>query len=331
MRILVLSDQWLPYPGGAERYIYNVAAQLQARDNEIYVLTGYWDEHLLADNFESLVIAPHAGPPILDHRGAWESIARSIDRVSPNIVVTHHYWCRQFEAEFSKLSVPIVQLIHSGRRMPCAALAVYNSQYSRRIDILNTERHDTVILPTALPSMTATEHGSYIGFINPRAHKGVGLFYEIAKAMPTREFLVLRGETRERYTESVQDCPNVDYMDPIPDGDMWRFYSSCRIVLVPSEHDTAGTVPMECAVNLIPCISTDIEGLRETNHGIRLSAKVETWMKEITTLDDPDYFRMVIERQKRFYEHCDFRGAFDALDMMMRAIVAEHTRANPYV
>jgi glycogen synthase len=42
MRILFLSDLWIPFPGGAERYVFNLARELVRRGHDVTVLTSYY-------------------------------------------------------------------------------------------------------------------------------------------------------------------------------------------------------------------------------------------------------------------------------------------------
>ena len=41
VKIVCLSDLWLPFPGGAERYIANISQALIDRGHEVHVLTSY--------------------------------------------------------------------------------------------------------------------------------------------------------------------------------------------------------------------------------------------------------------------------------------------------
>ena len=57
--------------------------------------------------------------------------------------------------------------------------------------------------------------------------------------------------------------------------------------------------PQESAMNGIPCLSTNIMGLEETNEaGIRLPAEPIFWVDQINALDDETYYKKIVERER---------------------------------
>lgn len=312
MKILVISDLWPPFPGGAERFVFNVARELRARGHEIHVLTSYTARQTF-DGIEPVWgnigvndLRPMGAKLILDH----------IHALKPDAILTHHYFAYTFEREIFDLPLPVVQIVHNGRRLPKAAIAVFNSEWTASQKGSARRPEDLVILPPAYPDVIADTHGDCIGFVKPIPHKGVELVYALAKRMPERKFLVLRGEWQT--LETIEQIQNVEFLNPV--DDVRDFYRRCRIVLMPSLTEDAGTIPQECALNGIPCISTNVQGLNETNGGgIRREPNhVGQWMDAIESLDEPGFYAETVGRQTAHLATFEWPAKFDALDAALR-------------
>lgn len=291
----MLSDLWQPFPGGAERLMFNLARDLMRRGEDVHVLTGY-------ENAEQLDGPPVSSAPIgvFDTREQGAAIVSAfVAALEPDVIVAHHLYAFQFERELLSFDVPLVHVVLNGKRIEHAALAVYISQWVR--DRGNVRDGDLVITPPVFAAdVQALRHGECIGFIKPIEHKGVELFYAIAEAMPEREFLVLRGEWQD--LEDIRALPNVAFMEPV--RMISEFYEHVRMVLMPSLSEDAGTVAQECAVNRIPCVSSNVDGLAETNAGgITLNpglVSLDGWLAAIRVLDYPRVYEGTVERQ---WEH----------------------------
>lgn len=298
-RILVLSDLWVPFPGGAERLMFNLARDLQHRGHDVRVVTGYE----AAQQFD--------GPPVtgqelpLDEEGA-AMIASAIRYWSPQVILTHHLYARTFAGVIWGAGVPVVEVILNGPRRACTFAVMISEHVAREVDRLaaenlGTPRHpdDLVLTPPAFDDVVADTHGDAIGFVKPYPHKGAELVYEIAAAMPERRFVVLRGEW-QTLEIPPPPYPNIEPMEPVVD--MRDFYRAVRLVLMPSLSEDAGTVAQEATANGLPCISSDVDGLAETNAGgIQLPPGLAArpyWCDAIRYLDDSDHYRDVVRSQR---------------------------------
>lgn len=281
MRILVLSDLWVPFPGGAERLIFNLARELQRAGDDVEVVTGYHP----AQQFD--------GPPfevleVPETEEGGDALTEAIGRHDPDVILTHHYWALTFEQQIRRGGKPTVQVVLNGRVIWGAAFAVFISEFVRTRPGMEAEPTDLTVYPPAFPEdvIAPLEPTEAIGFMKPIHHKGVGRLYEIAAAMPERQFVVLRGEWQN--IEEISSLPNIEYMEPV--DDIRDFYRRVRLVLVPSLSEDAGTVAQECALNRIPCIANDVGGLSETARGAVLmdpATSAGEWVAAILGLDDP--------------------------------------------
>jgi glycosyltransferase involved in cell wall biosynthesis len=330
MKLFVLSDLWPPFPGGAERFIFNVADQLRQRGADVHVLTSYFKfaegwagtyQPAKVLEFERDGMRIHFYPIGVRSQGeqahveGWRVIERLIGELRPDIVLTHHVFAREFDEELSEVE-HVVQVVHNGPRLPWAALAVYNSDWTR--ERAGAKPHDVTIIPPAFEEVAALSHESALGFVKPIEHKGVDFIYRLVEAMPERQFVILRGEWQT--LEDIRPRANITFMDPVMD--VRDFYGRCRVMLMPSLSEDAGTIPQEAAVNGLPCISSAVMGLNETNAaGIRLKvgvAEMWTWVEEIRKLDDPAYYATVADRQREGLAAFRWTEKFDALSERMK-------------
>lgn len=326
MRTLIVSDLWKPFPGGAETYMNNLANALAERGHEIHILTSYTKSR----SRHSLTIA-NIGVNERRQEGLHEILAE-IMRVGPDLIVTHHYFSGAFPELFEvrqdgKL-IPSLEVVHSCQRNPNASLAVFNSRYTAARS--GFREGDMVILPPAGNDVIGMGCRDCIGHIKPIPNrlwngqwygKGINLTYHLAKIMRDRKFLVLRGEWQD--VEYIERLPNVEFMEPV--DEIREFYARCRLVIMPSGSEEAGTVPLECAFNEIPCISSNVGGLPETNAGgiLLCPHDLMLWVKAIESLDDSNFYTEVVIRQRRYVSSIDWTGQFDELDSKLRVLCAK--------
>ena len=312
MKIAFISDGWVPFPGGAERYIFNIARELKNRGHEICVLTSYMKAYEfdgIKPTWISIGVRCYDHQPGHTHADGWRDIKNFLDEHKPDVIVTHHFFAREFEKELFDGRIPVVNLMYNGARIPNAALTIYISQH-----VYNTSGGrpgDMLIMPPAFEDVKAETHGDFVGFIKPIKHKGIDLVYQIAELMPEKQFLVLRGEWQD-IEDIRRGRHNVFFMEPV--HDMRTFYEKCRVMLVPSTSEDAGTVAQEAALNEMPCISSGVMGLSQTNGGgIILPPVPSTWVATIRDLDNPEYYALIVERQKQFIASLNWPGQFDEL------------------
>jgi len=323
-RILVLSDLWMPFPGGAERYIFNVTNALVARGHDVHILTSY-------------AKAKSDLPMTIKDIGVYERQEQG-ERIihdfylleyQPDVILTHHFFAGAFAelltAIKNEYGTPFIEIIHNRPRHPDAAFAIFNSQYTA--DRAGFREGDLVMLPPATEECVAPQNffnnlryknQVYIGHVKPLGGKGIALTYQLARAMPERKFLILRGEWQDG--EDIQRLPNVEFMEPV--DDIREFYAKCRIVLMPSLSEDAGTIPQECALNGIPCISSNVGGLPETNAGgIVLPVEaVPIWEGMIEHLDASLFYSQVVAHQRKYVIFLNFPARFDEIDRKVRAL-----------
>lgn len=288
-RVLVLSDLWPPFPGGAERLAFNLARDLLRRGHTVQVLTGYHE----ALEFDGPPVTS-APIPVFDNQPEGAVIvAGAIEAFRPDVVLTHHLYANQFHDTIAAAGVPFIHIVLNGARLPDAALGVFISRWVAAAG--GAVPGDLTFIPPAFDDVVASTHGDAIGFIKPIEHKGVALLYRIAAALPDRQFLVLRGEWQN--LEIIEPAPNIEFVEPVVD--MRDFYARVRVMLMPSRSEDAGTVAQEATANGLPCISSNVDGLAETNAGgIQLDRDdLDGFVAAIRSLDDPAVYAARVAAQ----------------------------------
>lgn len=291
MKVLILSDLWAPFPGGAERLMFNLGRDLMRRGHNVSVLTGYE----LAQQLDGPPIVINEGIGVFETRELGAAVVQAyLGATAPDVIISHHLYATQFEPELKASGVPLVHVVLNGLRIEHAAFAVFISEWVRDRGL--AKDYDLTITPPVFDDIVADTHGDKIGFIKPIHHKGVNLVYEIADWMPERQFLILRGEWQD--LEIIEERPNIAFMDPVLD--IRDFYREINVMLMPSISEDAGTVAQECALNMIPCLSSNVDGLRETNAGgVRLEPDDPLgFVAMLMALEDPAIRSEIVTRQR---------------------------------
>lgn len=167
---------------------------------------------------------------------------------------------------------------------------VCNSQFmARRIKGI-TGKRARVIYPSLEASFVARgdPHG-FLTMINPHRVKGVDTFLEIAKRLPSENFLLVESWTLdEKALSDLQDnlakLPNVRLQRRVPDVQV--IYQQTKLLLVPSVWEEAfGRVVIEAQSCRIPVIASQRGGLPESvgRGGICLSdhLNADAWVAAI--------------------------------------------------
>ena len=123
----------------------------------------------------------------------------------------------------------------------------------------------------------------FITLINLNENKGANQFYEIAKRMPERKFLGVKGSYEEQI---LSDLPNVTIIENTPD--IREVYKKTRILLMPSKYESWGRTATEAMANGIPVIANKTFGLNENLGDAGLFCErenIEEWIDMIKKLD----------------------------------------------
>jgi glycosyltransferase involved in cell wall biosynthesis len=89
-------------------------------------------------------------------------------------------------------------------------------------------------------------------------NKGHETFYELAKRLPEEKFLGVKGAYGNQRVEELDNVTILEHQ-----SDMTEVYKKTKLILLPSEYESYGRVPVEAAASGIPSVVTDQPGVRE--------------------------------------------------------------------
>lgn len=110
----------------------------------------------------------------------------------------------------------------------------------------------------------------YITLVSCNERKGGYMLYQIAKAMPDKKFLAVRGSydnpgpmklTQDQILSMLSELPNVELVPNSPD--IVSVYRRTRVLIMPSDYESWGRTATEAMCNGIPVICTPTPGLKE--------------------------------------------------------------------
>lgn len=137
---------------------------------------------------------------------------------------------------------------------------IYNSEYTR--DALKYPNPAIIVHPPVDKGrvLTRKTRAEYITLINLFAPKGGDILPQIARALPEKKFLGVKGG----YGLQVMDenIKNITYTENTPD--IKKIYGKTRILIMPSEYESYGRTAVEAMINGIPVVCSDTPGLRES-------------------------------------------------------------------
>jgi len=139
--------------------------------------------------------------------------------------------------------------------------------------------------------------------------------------------LINLNENKGSYDEQIiKDLPNITYIDKTTD--ILSVYNKTRILLMPSKYESWGITATEAMCSGIPVISSEAEGLKENcgKAGIFIKDRndIQSWVKEITKLDDAKAYAAASKKAKgRAREH-DPRKALDEFEQWLREEVNKY-------
>jgi glycosyltransferase involved in cell wall biosynthesis len=121
--------------------------------------------------------------------------------------------------------------------------------------------------------------------------KGGKLFWELARVMPDKQFLGVKGAYGEQIG-FARKLDNVTILENTPN--IQEVYAKTNILLVPSHYESWGRVAIEASCSGIPVIAAPTPGLTESlgESGIFADPNsVAEWVEAIRSLDDDKIYK----------------------------------------
>jgi glycosyltransferase involved in cell wall biosynthesis len=300
---------------GAELALRSALRELATRGHEIRVVTE-----------ASAVSGSTDGIEVVDD----ERRARAANYQWSDVVITQLAARNRAIRLAARYDRPVVLFLHLGGLDAAAAfgsldLVVFTAEWLRE--------HQ----PWSGPSLVLhipvdedqyrTSRGDSITLIGLSELKGAQTFYELARRMPDRTFVGVRGAWGEQVVPNPLP-PNVTILENTPQ--MRAVYSRTRILLMPSRTEVFPRVCREAAASGIPTIAHPCDGIREALGNAALFADrcdIDAWMTHIESLDDRATYARQSELACSALDRFDYMGEFDRFEDRLRELTRKRRDA----
>jgi glycosyltransferase involved in cell wall biosynthesis len=286
---------------------------------------------LVGKNHEVRVLVAKSPSGEYVHQGVTVSRARNkADLVKwfawADVAVTHLDLTRQAMAFAGAQDVPLVHIVHNDRQLKHhgvtpqqAQLVVFNSKWIALK--AEWEGRSIVIRPPVIAEDYRTAPGAMLTLINLSASKGAELFYELARRLPRKRFLGVKGSYAHQVVpEKVPE--NVTIVENTPN--IREVYSQTRVLLMPSDYESWGRVAIEAAASGIPTIAHPTQGLLESLSDAGIFAdrtEADDWVTTIRWLDDQWHYREKSKATRARSEELDPTAEFELFERSLRELI----------
>lgn len=206
---------------------------------------------------------------------------------------------------------PIIWLMHNTHnygmlRGRLNVHIIYNSESAKKICEYPFNEGFVLRPPTKVKDYnvnTNPEQNEFITLINLNENKGANQFYEIARLMPERKFLAVKGSYEEQFLSTL---PNVTIIENTPN--IKEVYKKTRILLMPSKYESWGRTGTEAMANGIPVIANKTFGLEENLGDAGLWCDRENigeWITMIKKLDNKKEYNEQSKKVRRRAKELD--------------------------
>lgn len=322
MNILVSIHLYPPkHNCGAEWMMHHLLKDLQSRGHSIKVLLHQANKYRINSNylFDGIDVFP-PDAEVIDGLFAWS-----------HCVFTHLDYTKWTIMKAALYGKPLFHFVHNSHFYQEIADAikeqyvVYNSAWVG--EILKYNRKSFILQPPVdyryYDTKVNSEDNKYITLINLNDNKGGSILYDIAKAMPNKSFLGVKGSYD---TQITQKLPNITYIENTKE--IRDIYKQTKILIMPSDYESWGRTATEAMCNGIPVICTDGEGLRENcdKAGIYIKDRhdIKSWVSEINKLDDKKAYQAASRKAKARSRELDPRETLDKFETWLRENVNRH-------
>ena len=322
MRIVSFCPRYLPILAGGETAAHGIHRALVERGHEVSVVTATQCEERRSRKMLHGVEVFHGR--------IRPAHVRYVEDIRPHLLFA------QFEQAAPTIRVamaaglPVVILCHGPygyTELAEAGLAhavdlfVFNSTFL--LNLANRNVHHVVVSPPVdvlrVRAPAGLERRYAATLVNLFINKGPHVLYELARRMPRRMFLGVRGGYGEQDERSM---PNVDLIDPTPELD--KVYGASRVVLMPSAEESFGMVAVEAQSNGVPVIASNLPSLRESLGSGAFFVDREDfdgWEGALRLLDDDCTYDEASRRARENVERFDTRRDVADLEVALEAML----------
>jgi len=220
-----------------------------------------------------------------------------------DVILTHLEYTQESIWAARKHRKKLVHFVHNSSLYPSIknapeAHVVYNSEWIK--EELKYPNNSFVMEPPCdyrfYDVCKKPIDNEYITLINLDTNKGGKILQKLARMMPDRMFLAVKGSySVDGEGQITNQPPNVKVIENTPD--IRSVYKQTRVLLMPSLYESWGRTATEAMCNGIPVIAARTKGLDENlgKAGLFLEDRedVEQIVRWIKRLDDTKFYNQV--------------------------------------
>jgi glycosyltransferase involved in cell wall biosynthesis len=280
---------------GAEWMAHRIFKYLRSKGHNVRILLNQANHYKITNNycFEDIDVFP-PNPAVIEGLFGWA-----------DVVFTHLDYSKWTIAYAQMRKKPVFHLIHNSHPYPEIINAqkeqyiVYNSDWLK--NELQYKFDNFTLTPpidtSHFDSGIDTIGNEFITLINLNENKGGKIFELIARALPNKRFLAVKGSYDE---QCIPNLPNITVAENTPN--IRSVYDRTRLLLMPSKYESWGMTASEAMCYGIPVICTDGPGLKE-NCGkagtyIKNRDNVKEWVDAIIKMDDEKSYHIASKKAK---------------------------------
>ena len=273
---------------GAEYMIHRIMKFLQSKGHNVRVLLHQANHYKITNNyvFDGVdVFPPNAN--VIENLFNWA-----------NVVFTHLDYTKWSISYAAMKNKPVFHLIHNSHPYPEIINAernqhiVYNSKWLKE-ELAYKFDNFTLTPPIDFGyfnTNTDPWENDFITLINLNENKGGKIFEQIARALPNKKFLAVKGSYDE---QCIPLMDNVTIMNNT--SNIKEVYKQTKILLMPSKYESWGMTATEAMCYGIPVICTETPGLKENCDKAAIYIKnrddIKEWVNAICRLDEEKTYK----------------------------------------
>lgn len=220
-----------------------------------------------------------------------------------DVILTHLEYTQESIWAARKHRKKLVHFVHNSSPYPSIlnapeAHVVYNSEWIK--EELKYPNNSFVMTPPCdyrfYDVCEKPIDNEYITLINLDTNKGGKILQKLARLLPERKFLAVKGSySVDDEGQITNQPPNVKVIDNTPD--IRSVYKQTRVLLMPSLYESWGRTATEAMCSGIPVIASRTKGLDENlgKAGLFLDDRedVEQIVRWLKRLDDKKFYNQV--------------------------------------
>jgi glycosyltransferase involved in cell wall biosynthesis len=234
-----------------------------------------------------------------------------------------------------RIQYPFIKKLHAWNRdaFVNASAVVSMSEFDANV-VKNTFGRQPKVnyIPVKLDDFVVDEwEPSKLTLVNPRdKHKGLDLFLELARLLPTEEFQVAGTLYDASKADEMAEIENVKYLGWC--DDMRSVYANTKLLIIPSKYqEGGGRVVVEAFANGIPVIGSDIGGvpdyIGEGGDIVENYTDSREWTTTVEKyLSDKSYYESKSRKAKQRSQLFDHTERIDAFERILNSVAESSTQ-----